>query len=46
MKICIVKNDEILFSYIQTALEVFILYSLTISDFVWMCDSRAAYIVR
>ncbi len=45
-KICIVENDEILFSYIRTVLEVFILYSLTISDFVWLCDSRAAYIVR
>jgi len=46
MKICIVENDEILFFYIWTVLEVFILYSLTISDFVWMCDSRATYIVR
>ena len=45
-KICIVENDEILFSYIRTVLEVFILYSLTISDFAWLCDSRAAYIVR
>ncbi len=45
-KICIAENDEILFSYIRTALEVFILYSLTTSDFAWMCDSRAAYIVR
>ncbi len=33
-KICIAENDEILFSYIRTVLEVFILYSLTISDFV------------
>ncbi len=33
-KICIVENDEILFSYIRTVLEVFILYSFTISDFV------------
>ncbi len=46
MKICIVKNNEILFSYIWTILEVFILYFLTISDFIWLCDSRAAYIVR
>ncbi len=45
-KICIVENDEILFSYIWTVLEVFILYSFTIFDFVWLCDSRAAYIVR
>ena len=45
-KICIVENDEILFSYIWTVLKVFILYSLTISDFVWLCNSRAAYIVR
>ncbi len=45
-KICIAENDEILFSYIRTVLEVFILYSLTTSDSAWMCDSRAAYIVR
>ena len=45
-KICIIENDEILFSYIWIVLKVFILYSLTISDFAWMRDSNAAYIAR
>ena len=45
-KICVTENEDILFSYIRTVLEVFVLYSITTSDFAWMCDSRAAYIGR
>jgi len=42
-KICVAENEDE-FSYIRTVLEVFVLYSITTSDFAWMCDSRAAYI--
>ena len=44
-KICVAENEDE-FSYIRTVLEVFVLYSITTSDFAWMCDSRAAYIGR
>ena len=44
-KICVAeKKNE--FSYIRAILEVFVLYSITTSDFAWMRDSRAAYIKR
>ncbi len=44
-KICVAENEDE-FSYIRTVLEVFVLYSITTSDFAWMRDSRAAYIGR
>ena len=44
-KICVAENEDE-FSYIRTVLEVFVLYSITTSDFAWLCDSRAAYIGR
>lgn len=46
MEICIAQNDEVLFSYIRCVLEVFILYSITTSDFTWMRYSRVARIGR
>ena len=45
-KICVVQDDEILFTYIRAVLEVFILYSITTSDFAWLNDSRAVSIGR
>ena len=45
-QICTVGEDEILFTYIRAVLEVFILYSISTSDFAWMDDSRAIYIER
>ena len=45
-KISIAENEDDLFSYIRTVLEVFVLYSITTSDFTWMCDSRATYTGR
>ena len=44
-KICVAENEDE-FSYIRAVLEVFVLYSITTSDFAWMRDSRAAYIGR
>ena len=44
-KICVAENEDE-FSYICAILEVFVLYSITTSDFAWMRDSRAAYIGR
>ena len=44
-KIGVVENEDE-FSYVRTVLEVFVLYSITTSDFAWMRDSRAAYIGR
>ena len=44
-KICISESEDE-FSYIRTVLEVFILYSMTKSDFARMRDSRAAYVRR
>ncbi len=44
-KICVAENEDE-FLYIRTVLEVFVLYSITTSDFAWICDSRAAYIGR
>lgn len=34
-KICVAENEDE-FSYIRTVLEVFVLYSITMSDFAWM----------
>lgn len=45
-KIGIAENENDLFSNIRTVLEIFILYSICTSDFAWMCDRRAVYIVR
>jgi len=45
-KICGADNEDILFTYIRTVLEVFVLYSIITSDFSWIKDSRAAYIGR
>ncbi len=45
-EICLAENDKSLFPYIRTVLEVFVLYSITTSDFTWMSNSRAAYIGR
>ena len=42
MKICVAETEDE-FSYIRTVLEVFVLYSVTMSDFAWMCDSHATY---
>ena len=44
-KIGVAENEDE-FSYIRTVLEVFVLYSITTSDFAWMRKSRAAYIGR
>ncbi|MCJ1425255.1 hypothetical protein MMC29_003143 [Sticta canariensis] len=44
-KICVAENEDE-FSYIRAVLEVFVLYSITTSDFAWMRDSRAVYIGR
>ena len=44
-KISVAENEDE-FSYIRTVLEVFVLYSITTSDFAWMRNSRAAYIGR
>lgn len=45
-KICIAENEDDLFSYIRIVQEVFVLYSITTSDFTWMYDSRVTYIGR
>ena len=44
-KIGVAENEDE-FSYIRTVLEVFVLYSITTSDFAWMRNNRAAYIGR
>ena len=44
-KICVAESEDE-FSYIRTVLGVFVLYSITTSDFAWTRDSRAAYIGR
>ena len=44
-KISVAENEDE-FSYIRTVLEVFVLYSITTSDFASMRNSRAAYIGR
>lgn len=44
-KIGVAENEDE-FSYIRTVLEVFVLYSITTSDFSWMRNNRAAYIGR
>ena len=45
-EICMAGNNEILFSYIRTVLEIFILYSIETADFKWLLDDRAAYLSR
>lgn len=44
-KIGVAENEDELL-YIRTVLEVFVLYSITTSDFAWMRNNRAAYIGR
>ncbi len=44
-KIC-VENDELMFSYIRTVLEILVLFFITISNFDWIIDDRASYICR
>ncbi len=44
-KIC-VEDDELMFSYIRTVLEILVLFSITTSNFNWIADDRASYICR
>ena len=46
IKIGSAENENGLFSNIRTILEIFVLYSISTSDFRWMYDKRAAYIGR
>ena len=45
-EICLAENDKSLFFHICIVLEIFVFYSITIFDFIWMSNSRAAYIER
>ena len=45
-KISIAENENDLFSNIRNVLEIFVLYSISTSDFRWMCAKRAIYIER
>ncbi len=40
------ENENVQFSNIRTILEIFVLYSISTSDFRWIYDKRAAYIGR
>ncbi len=44
-KIC-VENDELMFSYIRTVLEILVLFFIMISNFNWIVNNRASYICR
>ena len=45
-EICMVGNNEILFSHIRTVLEIFILYSIETTDLKWLLDDRTARLSR
>ena len=45
-RICTTENHRHLLSYTRTTIEVFILYSITTSNFDWILDPRAARLSR
>ena len=46
IKVGIVDNENEIFSIIRTVLEIFILYSISTSDFRWISDKRATHMAR
>lgn len=45
-KICMIEDNEILFSHIRTVLEIFVLYSIETADMSWISDDRALHLSR
>ena len=41
-QICVVQDEYMLFTYIRAVLEVFVLYSISTSDFAWIDEDDAA----
>ena len=45
-RICTAEDHNLILSYARTTLEIFILYSITTSNFDWVLDTRAGQICR
>lgn len=44
--ISVVETENCVFSYIRTVLEVFILFSITTSELIWMSDKRFLHLIN